>query len=112
MIVMSTMIILMSQNSDKAEKLSQQISEQAPPMIDKIMDKLTDTNTSITYFFENFEIEIPNIQGPKGQQIGSGKFTINGGISISTELHDIKSNEGSITEDRSGIGDRSSVFFY
>ena len=35
MIVMSTMIILMSQNSDKAEKLSQQISEQAPPMIDK-----------------------------------------------------------------------------
>ena len=48
----------MSQNSDKAGNLALQISEQAPPMIDKIMDKLIDTNTSITYFFENFEIEL------------------------------------------------------
>ena len=95
MIVMSTMIILMSQNSDKAEKIAQQISEQAPPMIDKIIDMLTGTNTSITYFFENFEIGIPNIQGPKGQQIGSGKFTIDGGIRISTELHNIREGKES-----------------
>jgi hypothetical protein len=40
-------------------------------MIDKIMDKLIGTNTSITYFFENFEIGLPEIQGSKGQQIKS-----------------------------------------
>ncbi|MGB7636873.1 MAG: hypothetical protein WBL88_04805 [Nitrososphaeraceae archaeon] len=40
-------------------------------MIDKIMDKLIGTNTSITYFFENFEISLPEIQGSKGQQIKS-----------------------------------------
>jgi hypothetical protein len=61
----------MSQNSDKAGKIALQISEQAPPMIDKIMDKLIGTNTSITYFFENFEISLPEIQGSKGQQIKS-----------------------------------------
>jgi hypothetical protein len=89
------MIILMSQNSDKAGKISQQISEQAPPMIDKIIDKLTGTNASITYFFENFEIGIPNIRGPKGQQINGGKFTINGSNRISTELHNIKERKES-----------------
>ena len=61
----------MSQNSDKAGKIALQISEQAPRMIDKIMDKLIGTNTSITYFFENFEIGLPEIQGSKGQQIKS-----------------------------------------
>ncbi|MGB8033867.1 MAG: hypothetical protein WCF03_08610 [Nitrososphaeraceae archaeon] len=61
----------MSQNSDKAGNIALQISEQAPPMIDKIMDKLIGTNTSITYFFENFEISLPEIQGSKGQQIKS-----------------------------------------
>ena len=61
----------MSQNSDKAGNIALQISEQAPPMIDKIMDKLIGTNTSITYFFENFEIGLPEIQGSKGQQIKS-----------------------------------------
>ncbi|MGA7043711.1 MAG: hypothetical protein WB443_10660 [Nitrososphaeraceae archaeon] len=61
----------MSQNSAKAGKIALQISEQAPPMIDKIMDKLIGTNTSITYFFENFEISLPEIQGSKGQQIKS-----------------------------------------
>ena len=61
----------MSQNSDKAGKIALQISEQAPPRIDKIMDKLIGTNTSITYFFENFEIGLPEIQGSKGQQIKS-----------------------------------------
>lgn len=36
-----------------------------------------------------------DVQGPKGQQIGNGKLTINGGFRISTELRkgDKSSNE-------------------
>lgn len=78
----------MSQNSNKVGKITQQISEQAPPLIHKIIDKLTGMNASITYNFENFEIDIPAVQGPEGQHIGGGKFTINGSLKISTELHD------------------------
>ncbi|MGC1928895.1 MAG: hypothetical protein WA667_07955 [Candidatus Nitrosopolaris sp.] len=90
----------MSQDSDNSSyqqqqeptgKIAQQVSQLGPPMIDQILDKLTGKNTSITYFFENFEIDIPNILGPKGQQIGSGKLTINGSFRISTELHNNKS---------------------
>jgi hypothetical protein len=56
-------------------------------MIDRIMDELIGMkNTAIAYFFENLEIGILDIQGPKEQQIDSGKFTIKGGIKISTEL--------------------------
>jgi hypothetical protein len=74
------------------------------------MDKLIGMkNTTITYFFENLEIGIPDVQGPKGQQIGSGKFTINGGIRISTELNsNNKSNEYNIVEEKSSLGNGSS----
>jgi hypothetical protein len=74
-------VIRMSRISDKSNnqqqeqepigKITQQISKLGPPMMDQIMDKLTGTNTSITYFFENFEIGLPEIQGSKGQQIKS-----------------------------------------
>ena len=79
-------------------------------MIDRIMDKLIGMkNTTITYFFENLEIGIPDVQGSKGQQIGSGKFTINGGIRISTELNsNNKSNEYNIVEEKSSLGNGSS----
>lgn len=52
-------------------------------MIDKIMDKLIGTNTSITYFFENFEIGLPEIQGSKGQQIKS--VVVNWQLTIAEE---------------------------
>ncbi|MGC1932846.1 MAG: hypothetical protein WA667_28060 [Candidatus Nitrosopolaris sp.] len=54
------------QQQEPTIKMAQQVSQQGPPMIDQILDKLTGKNTSITYF-ENFEIGIPNILGPKGQ---------------------------------------------
>lgn len=111
-------VIRMSQNSDKSNnqqqhqepigKIAQQISKLGPPMLDQIMDKLTGTNTSITYLFENFEIDIPDIQGPKGQQHGSGKFSINGSIRISTELHNNKNNEDNIAKDSSSVSGSSS----
>ena len=52
-------------------------------MIDKIMDKLIGTNTSITYFFENFEIGLPEIQGSKGHQIKS--VVVNWQLTIAEE---------------------------
>lgn len=84
----------MSQNSNKVGKITQQISEQAPPLIHEVIDKLTGMNASITYNFENFEVDIPAVQGPEGQYIDrssvlkDSKFTINGSLKISTELHD------------------------
>ncbi|HET7389942.1 MAG TPA: hypothetical protein VFJ51_03885 [Nitrososphaeraceae archaeon] len=44
-------------------------------MIDRIMDEFIGMkNTTIAYFFENLEIGILDIEGPKEQQIDSGKF--------------------------------------
>ena len=54
-----------------------------------LADKLVGKNASITYSFENVNIEMPHAQGPKGQEIGSGRLTINGKITISAELQKI-----------------------
>lgn len=57
-------------NNGKAGKITRQISEQGLPIIDRLLDKLACKNTSITYSFEEFEIDVPDVKGPKGQQIG------------------------------------------
>ncbi|MBA3284526.1 MAG: hypothetical protein H0U27_05630 [Nitrosopumilus sp.] len=100
----------MSQNSDKVGKITQQISEQGLPIIDRLLDKLTGMNTSITYSFEKFEIDMPNVHGPKGQQMGGGKLSINGNFTISTELHNNtnKRNEDNAAEYKNSIDNSGS----
>jgi hypothetical protein len=74
----------MSQTSDDIEKVTRQISDKGPPIVEKIIDKLTGMNTQITYDFNNLEIGLPNAEGPNGKQIARGKLTINGGLKVST----------------------------
>jgi hypothetical protein len=45
---------------------------------------------SMTYNFENLEIDIPRAQGPGGRQVGGAKWTVNGRIAITTETHDAR----------------------
>ena len=77
----------MTQTSDdKIGRVAQQISDQGPPIVEKIIDKLTGMNTQITYEFDNLKISLPNAEGPKGEQIARGKLTINGGLKVSTSF--------------------------
>ncbi|HEY6884050.1 MAG TPA: hypothetical protein VI278_08455 [Nitrososphaeraceae archaeon] len=45
-------------SDDKIGRVAQQISDQGPPIVEKIIDKLTGMN--ITYEFDNLEIDLPN----------------------------------------------------
>ncbi len=77
----------MSQIGNNIGKMAGQVSEQGAPILDKLIDKLTGRHASITYRFENFTIDMPRAQGPNGKQMGSGKISIRGSITISAELH-------------------------
>ena len=43
--------------------------DKGPPIVEKIIDKLTGMNTQIIYDFNNLEIGLPNAEGPNGKQI-------------------------------------------
>jgi hypothetical protein len=77
----------MSQIGNNIGKVAGQMSQQAAPILDQLMDKLTGRHASITYTFENFTIDMPKAQGPQGQQMMSGKISIRGSLTISAELH-------------------------
>lgn len=57
-------------------------------VVKDIVDKLTGKDMEVTYDFENLEIDIPKATGPKGKELGSAKWKINGKFIISTQLHD------------------------
>jgi hypothetical protein len=42
------------------------------------------------YNSENFQIDIPNAEGPGGRELGAAMWTINGRIAITTETHDVR----------------------
>ncbi|MDQ4074089.1 MAG: hypothetical protein M3162_07270 [Thermoproteota archaeon] len=76
----------MSQISNKVGEVAGQVSEQAVPILDQLIDKLTGKNASITYSFEDFRIDMPKAQGPQGQQMMSGQVSIRGSITISAKI--------------------------
>ena len=50
------------------------------------MDKVTGKDVSITYEFDDLEIDVPKATGPNGQELGSAKWKIKGKIVISSEV--------------------------
>jgi hypothetical protein len=42
---------------------------------------------STTINFQNLEIDIPKAQGPHGRDLGGAKWTVNGKVVWTTELH-------------------------
>lgn len=65
----------------------QQTSTQWAEIIGQLFDRLTGKGASVTYTFDNLVIDLPRVQGPGGQDIGSAKWTINGKVVISAEAH-------------------------
>jgi hypothetical protein len=57
-------------------------------VVKDIVDKLTGKDMEVTYDFENLQIDMPKATGPKGRELGSAKWKINGKFTISTQLHE------------------------
>jgi hypothetical protein len=52
----------------------------------QIIDKVTGKDISITYEFDDLEIDVPKATGPNGQKLGSAKWKVKGKIVISSEV--------------------------
>src|SRR5512146_2753043 len=79
----------MSSNQDESKGTGsmQQMSTQWAEIIGQLFDRLTGKGASVTYTFDNLEIDMPKARGPSGQELGSAKWTINGKIVITAEAH-------------------------
>ena len=76
----------MSKDNNNNEKTGQSSSHWAELMAE-LFDRLTGKGASVSYSFENFVIDIPKAVGPRGQELGSAKWTVNGKIQITAEKH-------------------------
>jgi hypothetical protein len=83
-------MVTMSKDNNNSEKTAQESSQWAE-LIGELFNRLTGKGASVTYSFENFTIDIPRAVGPRGQELGSAKWTINGKLLITAESY--KSNE-------------------
>lgn len=84
--------MVQNSNNNMSENQNQQqtMPSQWTQVIGQLFDKLVGKNMSVTYNFENLEIDIPRAQGPGGRELGGAKWTIDGRIVITTETHDAK----------------------
>ncbi len=76
----------MSKSNNNNEKTGQSSSQWAE-LIGELFDRLTGKGASVTYSFDNFTIDIPRAVGPRGHELGSAKWTINGKLLITAETH-------------------------
>ena len=76
----------MSKYNNNNEKTGQSSSHWAD-LMEELFDRLTGKGASVTYSFENFVVDIPKAVGPRGQELGSAKWTVNGKIQITAEKH-------------------------
>ena len=75
--------------SEQPQKQASQWSK----MIGQVLESVTGKNMSTTISFQNLEVDIPRAQGPDGRDLGSAKWTVNGKVVWTTELH--KTGDGS-----------------
>ena len=74
-------------NNEKTGQSSSQSSSHWAELMAELFDRLTGKGASVTYSFENFVVDIPKAVGPRGQELGSAKWTVNGKIQITAESH-------------------------
>ena len=72
-----------SERSDKSQKEN---ANEWAGLLAQLVDKITGKDVSITYRFDNLEINVPKATGPKGQELGSAKWNINGKVIIHSQL--------------------------
>ena len=70
---------------DKDNAQEKNVSQWAE-LLTQFVDKITGKDVSITYRFDNLEINVPKATGPKGQELGSAKWNINGKVVIHSQL--------------------------
>jgi hypothetical protein len=80
------------ENNNKNENMQgqqqqQQSGSQWSQMIGQVLESVTGKNMSTTISFQNLEVDIPRAQGPGGRELGSAKWTVNGRVVWTTELH-------------------------
>ncbi|MFZ0696343.1 MAG: C2H2-type zinc finger protein [Nitrososphaeraceae archaeon] len=63
-------------------------------MIGQVLEGVTGKNMSTTINFQNLEIDIPKAQDADGRDLGTAKWTLNGIIVWTTELHKTEEIDG------------------
>lgn len=71
------------ENKDNAQEKN---ASQWAELLTQFVDKITGKDVSITYRFDNLEINVPKATGPNGQELGSAKWNINGKVVIHSQL--------------------------
>ena len=88
----------MSQENNENRQAQGQQQQQSPSqwsqMIGQVLENVTGKNMSTTINSQNLEIDIPKAQGPDGRDLGSAKWTLNGKIVWTTELHKTEEIDG------------------
>jgi hypothetical protein len=71
-------------SSSKDQQQQQQKVSQFSEIATKLIDKLVDKDVSVTYTFDQLEIDITSARGPGGKELGGAKWVIDGQITIAT----------------------------
>ena len=79
----------MSEINKNIGNITSKIAEQGAPVIERLLDKLTGKGALIKYSFEDLKIEMPSATDPKGRNIGGGKMTIHGTVTISAKVQNL-----------------------
>jgi hypothetical protein len=75
------------QSQEQQQQGTQQLASQWSQIVGQALESVTGRNMSTTINFQNLEIDIPRAQGPSGRDLGSAKWTVNGKVVWTTELH-------------------------
>lgn len=75
------------QSQEQQQQGTQQLASQWSQIVGQVLESVTGKNMSTTINFQNLEIDIPRAQGPSGRELGSAKWTVNGKVVWTTELH-------------------------
>ena len=70
------------ENEDDTQERASQWAE----LLTQLVDKITGKDVAITYRFDDLEINVPKATGPKGQELGSARWNINGKVVIHSQL--------------------------
>ena len=73
------------------ENVQEENVSQWAELLTQFVDKITGKDVSITYRFDNLQMNVPKATGPKGQELGNAKWNINGKVVIHSHLE----NKGS-----------------
>jgi len=78
--------VRMETASENKDNVQEKNASQWAVLLTQLVDKITGKDVSITYRFDNLEINVPKATGPNGKELGSAKWNINGKVVIHSQL--------------------------